>query len=119
MKDFKISQTNGLNILHGDFEITFKTDRIAQHIKTALYTFKKEWIFDETRGVDYPHGLKNTDFLEHEIRKQILNVKGVDSIINYEQKFNKDTLSVEVVATIKTCYGTINFSEQIRKDYSL
>ncbi len=119
MKDFKITATNGLNFQNGDFELISQKERIIQHVKTALYTFKGEWILDQKRGVDYPSGLKNPNFLEYEIRSQILEVEGVTSISNYTQSFDTTTLSVRIDATLITKYGEVKFSEQIGKDYNL
>ena len=119
MKDFKITETNGLNFQNGDFELISQKDRIIQHVKTALYTFKTEWILDKKRGVDYPSGLKNPSFLEYEIRSQILQVEGVTSITDYVQIFDKTTLSVRIDATLITTYGEIKMSEQLGKDYNL
>ena len=119
MKDFKITETNGLNFQNGDFELISQKERIIQHVKTALYTFKAEWILDKKRGIDYPSGLKNMNFLEYEIRSQILQVEGVTSISNYSQNFDKTSLSVQIDATLITKYGELQISEQIGKDYNL
>ena len=119
MKDFKITTTNGLNLQSGDFELISQKERIIQHVKTALYTFKNEWILDKKRGIDYPSGLKNTNFLEYEIRTQILQVEGVVSISDYSQSFDKSTLFVKIDATLITEYGEVKISEQIGKDYNV
>ena len=119
MKDFKITSTNGLNFQTGDFELISQKERIIQHVRTALYTFKNEWILDKNRGIDSSTGLKNLDFLEYEIRTQILQVDGVISIANYSQNFDKTTLSVRIDATLITKYGEVKFSNQLGKDYNL
>lgn len=116
MKDFKITPTNTLSLLRGDFELTSKRERVLQHVKTALYMFKKEWFLDTSRGIDYSQGLKNTEFSEYEIRKQILNVSGVKSILNYRQNFNRTDCCIEIFATILTVYGEADFSEIIQKE---
>lgn len=116
MKDFKISATNSLNLQRGDFELTSERDRVLQHVKTALYTFKKEWFLDLSVGIDYPQGIKNSEFLEHEIQKQILNVAGVKSILNYQQNLNRKDFCVEIFATIQTDYGEIDISEVMQKE---
>ena len=97
----------------GDLSLVEGIDEVKQHIKTALYTFSKDWVLDRSKGINYPYGMRNTDFLETEVRSQILGVSGVESIENFSLQFNRENLNIQITAVVKTVYGNLTFSEEI------
>jgi len=105
---------NSLSFLGGELVFTEGTEEIRQHINTALHTFYGDWILDNTKGINYPEGFKNTNLLENDTKSQILGVKGVISIEKFSLNFDKLTKSISIRATIKTNYGEINLQENIQ-----
>ena len=106
----------GLPMLNGDWQLVNGTEEIKQHIVTALNTFYGDWILDYTKGIDYAHGLRHDEFLEYDIKKQITGVKGVMSLDNFNMEFNKNDLTVNVTAAIKTIYGKLDIQTTINRN---
>ena len=106
-------QDNGLAHSDGDLYLVRDVEEVKQHIKTALYTFSREWSLDPDKGINYPRGIRNTDLLETEIRKQIIGVDGVLSLDNFSLKFDRDNLNIQITAAISTVYGNIDLNEQV------
>lgn len=112
MTDIMIS--NGrLKISDGDFVTVSKTDEVKQHIIVALNTFVGDWVLNREKGIDYGQGFRNPNYLENDIKKQVLNVKNVRSLDNFEMKFNRKDLTINVTATVKTSYGVIYLDETL------
>ncbi len=108
-------KNNRLPMTDGDFVLTSGVEEVKQHVQTALCTFYRDWILDSSKGINYTYGLRNTDFLENDVRNQILGVKNVQSIDNFSLTFNRENLSIQITAAIKTDYGKINISEEISR----
>ncbi len=98
----------------GDFVLTDGITQIKQHITTALKTLSGEWVLDISKGIDYPSGLRDTNLLESSVRSQILGVQGVNSLDNFKMRFDKATLTISVLAEVKTEYGALNFNEILK-----
>ena len=112
MTDIKI-ENNRLAMKNGDFILVDGIDEIKQHIIVALNTFYTDWILDYTKGVDYTYGMRNTEFLEHDVKKQLQGIKNVQSVNNFSIDFDRETLSIKITAEIKTKYGRIDINERI------
>ena len=105
--------SNGENFImqDGDFATVEGVEKVKQHIITALNTFYSDWIIDKEKGIDFVNGLKNTDLLDADARKQILEIKDVLGISYFCLSFNKSTLTVDISATIQTEYGDISIND--------
>ena len=103
-------ENNKLKIVNGDFAAVERLEQVKQHIIVALNTLYGEWILDKDKGIDYAFGMRNTNFLEHSVRKQILGVDKVRSIDNFKLSFDKDSLTVNILAVIYTNYGAFNLN---------
>ncbi len=110
MKNIQI-QNNKLIFSDGDFKLADNIELIQQEIIIALNTFYCDWILDPAKGIDYTGGLRNLAFLEADIKKQILEVNNVKSIDKLEILLNRETLSINVSAVIRTEFGNIKISE--------
>ena len=113
MTDIKMA-SNSLPMINGDFQLINGIEEIKQHIIVALNTFYGDWLLDYTKGIDYTHGMRNLDFLQHDCKSQILGVDGVTNIINFTMNFNRTTLAVEVVAGVQTLYGRVDIAQTLQ-----
>ena len=113
MTDISINQ-NHLEITNGDFVAVSDIDEIKQHIIVALNTFYGDWILNRNKGIDYAYGFKHPDFMEIEIKKQILEVDKVQSINNFKLNFDRNTLALNVYADINTEYGNLHFQKKLQ-----
>lgn len=112
MADIRM-ENNRLVMQDGDWVIVDGVDMVKQHIIVALNTFYKDWILDYTKGIDYAYGMRNTEFLEYDVKRQISGVDGVNSISDFSLSFNRADNSVQITAVVKTAYGNINLQENI------
>ena len=103
-----------LPMYNGDFVLVQGIDEIKQHIIIALNTFYADWLLDYTKGIDYPFGLRHEEFLEHDIKNQILGVDGVISLVNFSMTFDRTSLVWNVRAGINTSYGRVDINEGIK-----
>lgn len=114
MTDIKM-ENNRLVMQDGDFVLVDGIDEIKQHIIVALNTFYNDWLLDYTRGIDYATGMRNTEFLEHDVKKQLQGVKDVQSVDNFTLMFDRSDLKIKITAQIKTKYGNIDINEEIQQ----
>ena len=103
-------ENNKLNVQNGDFVAVSRLEKVKQHIVVALNTLYGEWILDKDKGIDYAFCMRNTNFLEHSVRKQILGVDKVQSLDNFKMFFDKENLTVNIIADVYTDYGAFNLN---------
>ena len=108
-----MTKNKGLQISEGDFVTVSNIEEIKQHVIVALNTFKRDWILNRQKGIDYAGGFRNSYFLEKDIRQQILGVNNVKSLDNFSMGFDKQTLAITVTATIKTNFGDLYINETL------
>lgn len=108
---------NRLPMVNGDFVLTKDLDELKQHVSTALNTFYTDWLLDFTKGIDLAYGMRHTEFLEHDVKKQILGVDGVQSIKSFDMTFDRGTLAVKITASLKTTYGHLEFEGILNNEY--
>ena len=101
---------NKLKVQNGDFVTVNRLEKVKQHIVVALNTLYGEWILDKSKGIDYAFGMRNTHFLDHAVRNQILGVDKVQSLDNFKMFFDKENLSVNIIADVYTDYGVFNLN---------
>lgn len=114
MTDIKM-ENNRLVMRDGDFVLVDGVDEIKQHIIIALNTFYNDWLLDYTKGIDYAHGMRNTEFLEHDVKKQLQGIKDVQSVDDFSLTFDRKNLTINITAKIKTKYGNINLNEIVQQ----
>lgn len=110
-----LMQNNRLPMGNGDFQLSNGIDEIKQHIIVALNTFYGDWVLDYTKGIDYAYGLRHEEFLEYDIKNQINGVNGVLSVDNFKMEFDKTSLTLNVVASIRTVYGKVDIQNSINR----
>lgn len=109
-----LMNNNRLPMYDGDFVQVNGIDEIKQHIIVALNTFYTDWLLDYTKGIDYAFGLRNEEFLEHDCKNQILGVEGVTSLVNFNMKFDRNSMQWDIKSGIRTVYGRLEINETIR-----
>ena len=114
MSDLQITD-DGLGREDNNFIIINGVEKVRQHIVTALNTFYTDWILDCTKGIDYALGLRNMEFLEYDVKRQLKEVEDVESVNDFSMDFDRETLTVNISAQIKTAYGMLDLSESIRQ----
>ncbi|MBR6099072.1 hypothetical protein IKP85_04930 [bacterium] len=112
MTDIMI-KNNKLQISDGDFTTVSGVEEVKQHLIAALNTFKGDWVLNKAKGINYSYGFRNTNSMRNDVKKQLLGVKHVRSVDNFEMVFDKQSLSLKVTAIIKTTYGKIYLEENI------
>jgi hypothetical protein len=97
-KDIKIIGNN-LVMQNGDFVLVDKIDKILQQCRVGLQILIGEWVLDYRKGINYPAGLKkNTNILKAQIKNALLDVEGIDQVLNYV--FDTSTTTYRVSATL-------------------
>lgn len=101
MKDILITDDNDVELVEGDFPVVSDTDRIIQHINTALHIMITDWCLDATQGVDYIKGLRGyPEVMSAQIKKAINSVEGVDTVLKYNF-YKSDNNVYRVECTVK------------------
>lgn len=112
MKDLTLDiENNSLVWENGDLKLTNGLAMIKQHILTALYTLKGDWLLDDTKGIDVPRGMREEAFLKNDVKNAILGVNGVNKIKVF--KFYREGLNIKIFAQILTELGDIELSEVV------
>ena len=108
MKDLLLGQ-NSLIIENGDFKLVEGLELVKQQILVALYTLLGDWLLDDRVGIDIPRGVRNTEFLAHDMKKQIMGVININQIKKFE--LTQKGTNINVYAYITTEYGYIELNE--------
>ena len=107
------SNNNKLVWEQGDLKLVDDLELIKQHILTALYTLKSDWLLDYTVGIDLPRGMREESFLKNDIQKQILGVDGVLSIKTFNM--TKEGVNYKIFAHVLTEMGDIELEEVMQQ----
>lgn len=103
------TSNNSLVWENGDLKLVDGLALIKQHILTALYTLKGDWLLDYEKGIDYPRGFRNEAFMLNDVRKQI---SGVDGVISVKKlKLTKENLVLNITGIVLTEFGNIELNE--------
>ena len=106
-----LSDGKNFTIQDGDFAIVESVEKVKQHIIAALNTFYSDWIIDKEKGIDFVNGFRNTDLLDADVRKQILEVENVLGISYFELLYDASNLTVNIAAVIQTEFGDISVND--------
>lgn len=97
--DFKIARVVGI-------------DQVAQHIKERLQFFFEEWFLDRDAGLPWYQDIfvkpENLGLVEALIKKEIIETKGVISMLEFSASFDKQQRGYTVISfTVDTEYGLL------------
>jgi hypothetical protein len=113
MKDVLISDDNDVELIDGDFPVVSGTNRVIQHINTALHILITDWVLDYTQGIDYITGLRGyPEIMSAQIKKAINSVEGVDTVLKYNF-YEGDNNTYYVAATVKVGNSEISINNEI------
>ena len=110
MEDFKLKILNDESS-HFDYEIPFeKTDSFAQRVLLTLNTWKDEFVYDTTKGVDY-HTILKDNFSTRSLEAFFLftlkkNLEDFDTFDKYKLDYNKSTQTAYISFTAYSIDGT-------------
>jgi hypothetical protein len=109
MKDIACTGDN-LTFENGDLKLVDGDKRVMQQVVIGLKILKGDWFLDYRKGIDYFNGLKAyPQILKAEIKKAILEVQGVDKVLDYA--FNRKGEQYEVNANVVINNQSYNLSE--------
>ncbi len=91
---------------------TVGVDQVAQHIKERLQFFFEEWFLDRDAGVPWYQDIfvkpENIGLAEAHIKKEIVETRGVISLLAFSTEFDKGTRGFKVISfTVDTDYGLL------------
>lgn len=91
-----------------------------QCIITILLSFRFDWFLDEDHGINwFAYFVKNPNIkvMENDIKRHILNVDGVDELI--ELRLDLDTITREMIVTVRynDIFGTTQEINQNVRNY--
>lgn len=118
MKDLALNPlTHDLEIRDQDILFVEKTDYIVQKLKIKLQFFLGEWFLDTSIGIPFFEEIliKNPNLpdIENLLKAAIIEVDGVNEILEFESNFSKSTRSLDTTFKVNTDYGIIDFSDTI------
>ena len=114
MKDLMLDSKNNCLVWEaGDLKLIDGLQRIKQHILTALYTLKGDWLIDDRKGIDLPRGMRENSFLINDVKSQILGVDGVNKIKEF--KFYREGTNIKIYAHVLTEMGDIELNEVVNQ----
>lgn len=100
---------NNLIFENGDLVLVSGLEKIKQHILTALYTLKGDWLLDYEKGIDLPRGMREHAFLLNDVKNQITGVDGVNRIRKID--LIREGTTIKIYAVISTINGDVEISE--------
>ncbi len=87
-----------------------RTDRVLQSARIAVHIWLKDWLLDETIGINYDYCWGNQLMMELDLRRAIQNVEGIDRITSLKLKKEKDNYNnFEYIADITVVINGQNF----------
>lgn len=107
---------NRLPMVEGDFQLVDRNEKVKQHLIAALNTMFTDWLLNYLKGIDFVRGMRQEEFLDNDIKKQILGTEDVVTIKNYTRDFDRENLSVCIKAIVQSSYGKIEINEVIKRD---
>lgn len=113
MKDIKYTDGH-LTFENGDLVLVNGEDRVIQQVVTGLKIMLGDWFLDYRKGINYINGLKAyPKILKAQIKKAILEVVGVDGIMDYVFKRTGDKYHITATVLID------NKEYYLNEEYSL
>lgn len=87
-------------------------DQVSQHIKERLQFFYEEWFLDRDAGLPWYQDIfvkpENLGLVEALIKKEIIETRGVKSLLEFSASFDKQTRGYTVISfTVDTDYGLL------------
>lgn len=110
MADFLIDPDGNMSVSGGDFAVVSGREAIRQQLRIRLLFFFGEWFRDISDGVDYPGEILARPFRSsaaaREIRRNVIRVDGLTSIVDVKFTENKQTQTVTVALTYRDRFST-------------
>lgn len=104
------AENNKLVWENGDLKLVDGLNLVKQHILTALYTLKGDWLLDDRKGLN---NIKDEIFFINSVKNQILGVEGVNQIKSFT--WNKDrNFVIKIYAKVTSNVGEIEINEDIQ-----
>jgi len=114
MLDIKLNNQHDLDTSTLDFVLLTNDDRIRQHLLIKLKLWRGEWFLDTEFGTPYLQQILGKQLTLSgalaALRKSILEVDGVNQILEFNYNFSNHTRLLTVNFTVKTRYGQIEVS---------
>lgn len=104
------AENNKLVWENGDLKLVDGLSLVKQHILTALYTLKGDWLLDDRKGLN---NIKDEIFFINSVKNQILGVDGVNQIKSFTWNKNKDAV-INIYAKVISDFGEIKINEDIQ-----
>lgn len=118
MIDIKIE--NGRFVLDstGDFVFVRGAERVRQQLEFNLSLWRGDWFLDTDFGTPYRSDIigkiganrLTLDAAIASLRRQILSVEGVETILSLNYNFDQGTRKLSVKFEAATVYGIVKFS---------
>lgn len=111
---FLLNGAHDLEIRNGKFRAVYGADEVKQRILVALRHFWGEYFLDTSDGVPWYEvilGSKDLKTVELILRRKVLEVPGVISVLSLEMLFSSTTprhLDIYIVAEVQGYDGTVN-----------
>lgn len=107
-----VSRDHDLSFVGYDLELTSdRSQEMAQRVKITLLTFQGEWFLDTTFGCPWFQDIlgrkSNLSEIDTILKSVILDVPGVDQIVEYESEFDISTRKYSVECKIKATTGDV------------
>lgn len=87
-----------------------RTERIMQSARIAVHIWLKDWLLDETIGINYDYCWGNQLMMELELKRAIQAVEGIDRIskltLTKQQNTNRE---FEYIANVEVVISGQNF----------
>lgn len=118
MKDIALDPlTHDLAFIDQSVAFVENVDFVIQKLKIKLQFFLGEWFLDTAVGVPFYSDIliKNPNFpdIENILKATILEVDGVNEILEFKSEFSRSIRKLDVTFKVNTDYGEVEFSETI------
>ena len=111
MLDIRLNSDHDLDVNSLDLSLVDKAEQVRQQLLIKLRLFTGEWFLDTDFGTPYLQSILGKQLTLSAsiaaIRKSILEVEGVNSIVELSYDFSAQTRRLSVTFTVDTPYGLI------------
>lgn len=104
------AENNKLVWENGDLKLVDGLNLVKQHILTALYTLKGDWLLDDRKGLN---NIKDEIFFINSVKNQILGVDGVNQIKSFAWSKDRNFV-IKIYAKVISNVGEIEINEDIQ-----
>lgn len=108
-----------LLIENHDLVLISDEGQLSQYIRIRLWFFYKEWYLDTSRGIRFfeevlgKQNINNLPRIESLFKEEILNIDGVNSILEFTLVLNRRERKMQINFKVDTDVGEINISQPL------